>query len=146
MLEGIMVVAGELAPTTRRATPRIDPALRRARTCYDHIVGELGVAIADGLVELGAIDLAVDGAGVTETGRATLHAAGIRVDGPRRSKRVYCRPCLDWSERRPHIAGVLGAALLDRALATGLVRRRQGSRVLDVSAGNGTDVLRRLGL
>jgi DNA-binding transcriptional ArsR family regulator len=56
MLEGIMVVAGELAPTARRATPRIDPALRRARTCYDHMAGELGVAIADALVESGVID------------------------------------------------------------------------------------------
>ena len=72
MLEGIMVVAGELAPTTRRATPRIDPALRRARTCYDHIAGELGVAIADGLVQLGVVDLTIDGAAVTETGRAAL--------------------------------------------------------------------------
>jgi DNA-binding transcriptional ArsR family regulator len=70
MLEGIMVVAGELAPTIPRATPRIDPALRRARTCYDHIAGELGVAIADGLVRLGVVDLTVDGAAVTEAGRA----------------------------------------------------------------------------
>ena len=141
MLEGIMVVAGELTPTTSRATP----ALRRARTCYDHIAGELGVAIADGLVESGVIDLTIDGAAVTETGRAALRAAGIQLDGPRRGKRVYCRPCLDWSERRPHIAGMLGAALLDRAVAIGLVRRRKGSRALDISGGHDTDVLRRLG-
>ncbi len=145
MLEGIMVVAGELAPTTPRATPRIDPALRRACTCYDHIAGELGVTIADGLVQSGAVDLTVDGAAVIERGRAALHAAGIQLDGPRQSKRVYCRPCLDWSERRPHIAGLLGAALLERALAIGLVRRRKGSRVLDISGGHETDVLRRLG-
>lgn len=145
MLEGIMVVAGELAPTTRRATPRIDPALRRARTCYDHIAGELGVAIADRLVESGVIDLTADGAAVTETGRVALLAAGIQLDRPRRNKRVYCRPCLDWSERRPHIAGMLGAALLERALAVGLVRRRKGSRVLDISGGHDTDALHRLG-
>jgi DNA-binding transcriptional ArsR family regulator len=77
MLEGIMVVAGELAPTARRATPRIDPALRRARTCYDHMAGELGVAIAHGLVESGVIDLTADGAAVTEAGRAALQAASI---------------------------------------------------------------------
>jgi DNA-binding transcriptional ArsR family regulator len=144
MLEGIMVVAGELAPTARRATPRIDPALRRARTCYDQMAGELGVVIADGLVESGVIDLTADGAAVTEAGRAALQAAGIPLDEPHRSRRVYCRPCLDWSERRPHIAGMLGAALLDRALATGLVRRRKGSRVLDIS-GHDTDALHRLG-
>jgi DNA-binding transcriptional ArsR family regulator len=95
MLEDIMVVAGELGPTTHRAPPRIDPALRRARTCYEHIAGELGVEIADGLVQLGVVDLTIDGAAVTETGRAALHAAGIQLDGPRRSRRVYCRPCLD---------------------------------------------------
>jgi DNA-binding transcriptional ArsR family regulator len=145
MLEGIMVVAGELAPTIPRATPRIDPALRRARTCYDHIAGELGVSIADGLVQLGVVDLTADGAAVTQMGRSALHAAGIELDGSRRSKRVYCRPCLDWSERRPHIAGMLGAALLERALAVRLVRRRKGSRVLDVSDGHETHVLRRLG-
>jgi hypothetical protein len=104
----------------------------------------LGVAIADALVESGVIDLTADGAAVTEAGRAALQAAGIPLDEPRRGKRVYCRPCLDWSERRPHIAGMLGAALLDRALATGLVRRRKGSRVLDIS-GHDTDALRRLG-
>jgi hypothetical protein len=140
MLEGIMVVAGEIAPTARRATPRIDPALRRARTCCDHMV-----AIADGLVESGVIDLTADGAAVTDAGRAALHAAGIPLDEPRRSKRVYCRPCLDWSERRPHIAGMLGAALLEPALAIGLVRRRKGSRVLDISGGHDTDALHRLG-
>jgi DNA-binding transcriptional ArsR family regulator len=145
MLEGIMVVAGDLEPTTRRATPRIDPALRRARTCYDHIAGELGVAIADGLVRLQVIDLTLDGAAVTETGRAVLNAADIPLGGGRQGKRVYCRPCLDWSERRPHIAGLLGAALLERAIKTGLVRRRKGCRVLDVADGSETDVLRRLG-
>jgi DNA-binding transcriptional ArsR family regulator len=144
MLEGIMVVAGELAPTTRRATPRIDPALRRALTCYDHLAGELGVAIADGLVESGVTDLTADGAAVTEAGRAALQAAGIPIDEPPRSKRVYCRPCLDWSERRPHIAGMLGAALLERVLAIGLVRRRKDSRVLDIS-GHDTDALHQLG-
>jgi hypothetical protein len=128
-----------------RATPRIDRALRRARTCYDHIAGELGVAIADGLVRLGVVDLTIDGAAVTETGRVALLAAGIQLDRPGRNKRVYCRPCLDWSEGRPHIAGMLGAALLERALAVGLVRRRKGSRVLDISGSHETNVLRRLG-
>src|SRR3984957_17088008 len=66
MLEGIMVVAGELTPTTSRATP----ALRRARTCYDHIAGELGVAIADALVARGAVELSDEAAMITAAGRA----------------------------------------------------------------------------
>jgi hypothetical protein len=138
-----MIVAGELAPTARPATPRIDPALRRARACYDHIAGALGVAIADGLVRLHVIDLRR--AAATETGRAALQAAGIPLGAGRQSKRVYCRPCLDWSKRRPHIAGQLGAALPDRAMTTGLVRRRKGCRVLDAADGREIDVLCRLG-
>jgi DNA-binding transcriptional ArsR family regulator len=137
MLEGIMVVAAEPLPATRR----IDPALRRARTCYDHLAGELGVAIADALIARGVIDFSNDGATVTDKGRALLSAAAISVEQP--GRRPYCRPCLDWSERRPHLAGVLGAALLERALKKRLVRRREGSRALHMNGTKG-DVLRRL--
>jgi DNA-binding transcriptional ArsR family regulator len=143
MLEGIMVVAAEPGLVGRTTTARIDPALRRARTCYDHLAGELGVAIADALIAREAIDISNEGATVTERGCALLTAAGIPLEQP--GRRLYCRPCLDWSERRPHLAGVLGAALLERALKKGLVRRRDGSRALDVN-GTADDVLRRLGL
>jgi DNA-binding transcriptional ArsR family regulator len=145
MLEGIMVVAGELAPTTRRATPRIDPALRRARTCYDHIAGELGVAIADALVARGAVELSDDGAMITAAGRALFSAAAFPLNAGAGKRRLYCRPCLDWSERRPHLAGLLGKSLLDRALQTKLVRRREGSRALAVKQWP-IDVLQRLDL
>jgi DNA-binding transcriptional ArsR family regulator len=141
MLEGIMVVAAA-SVAAGRATPRIDAALRRARTCYDHLAGELGVAIADALIAREAIDFSNEGATVTEKGRALLSAAGIPLEQP--GRRLYCRPCLDWSERRPHLAGVLGAALLERALKNGLVKRRDGSRALDVN-GSESYVLRRLG-
>ena len=122
MLEGTMIVAGELAPTARRATPRIDPALRRARTLrpYRRRTRRRDRRWAS---EVAVIDLTMDGAAVTETGRAALQAAGIPLGAGRQSKRVYCRLCLDWSEPRPHIAGQLGAVLLDRAMTTGLVRR-----------------------
>lgn len=132
MLEGIMVVAGEPRPAPHRATTRINEGLRRARTCYDHLAGELGVYIADALVTRGIVELTDEGAAVTEAGRSILSSAGIPIEGSRRNRRAYCRPCLDWSERRPHLAGALGAALLQRALATGLVRRHEGSRALDV--------------
>jgi hypothetical protein len=100
-------VAAEPVPVTHRATPRIDPAAsgsdllrsyRRRTRCCDR----------DGLVESGFVDLTADGAALTEKGQTALLAADIQLDGPRRSKHVYCRPCLDWSERRPHIAGMLG--------------------------------------
>jgi DNA-binding transcriptional ArsR family regulator len=133
MLEAIMTFASERPTNDRRATPRIDPALRRARTCYDHIAGEFGVAIADRLVASGAVTLAADSAIVTDGGHRMLRKAGLLLDSSGRSRRPGCRPCLDWSERRPHLAGVLGSAILDHALRSGLVRRREEGRALDVT-------------
>ncbi len=133
MLEGIMVVAVEPAPG-RRATPRVDPALREARTCYDHLAGRLGVALADALVARGAVVLTEEAGEVTESGRALIQAFGIPVDAAQRTRRLYCRPCLDWSERRPHLAGVLGAALLERALELGWIVRQSGGRAVEGTA------------
>jgi DNA-binding transcriptional ArsR family regulator len=144
MLEGIMTFASERVTNVRRATPRIDPALRRARTCYDHIAGELGVAIADRLVATGMVELAADSAVVTDAGRTMLRQAGVLVDPLPRGRRPGCRPCLDWSERRPHLAGVLGTAILEHALRSRLVMRCEGGRALDV-AGEIPSVLLKLG-
>jgi DNA-binding transcriptional ArsR family regulator len=143
MLEGIMTFASERAANVRRATPRIDPALQRARTCYDHIAGELGVAIADRLIATGMVELAADSSVVTDAGRVMLREAGVLVDPFNHNRRPDCRPCLDWSERRPHLAGVLGAAILEHALRSRLVRRSEG-RTLDV-AGDIPNVLLKLG-
>jgi DNA-binding transcriptional ArsR family regulator len=132
MLEGLMVVAAP-PPSGRRATPRVPPALRDARTCYDHLAGRLGVALADALVARGAVVLTDEAGEVTDSGRALLQVFGVAVDEPRRTRRLYCRPCLDWTERRPHLAGVLGAALLDRALDLGWIARRPAARAVDVT-------------
>jgi DNA-binding transcriptional ArsR family regulator len=133
MLEGIMVVAAEPSPAGTRAAPKIDPALRAARTCYDHIAGRLGVALADSLVTRGAILLG-DGAGeVTADGQDFLRAFGVPEKAPRGSRRLYCRACLDWSERRIHLSGVLGAALLARCEELGWVVRALDSRALMVT-------------
>lgn len=144
MLESIMTFASERTTTVRRATPRIDPALRRARTCYDHIAGELGVAIADRLVTAGMVELAADVAVVTDVGRLKLRELGVLIDRSDRSRRPGCRACLDWSERRPHLAGMLGAAILEHALRSGLVRRCKEGRALDI-AGEIPDVLQKIG-
>jgi len=132
MLEGIMVVAAP-PPAARRATPLIPPALRDARTCYDHLAGRLGVALADALVARGAVVLTEEAGEVTDSGRALLQAFGVAMGEPRRTRRLYCRPCLDWTERRPHLAGLLGAALLERALELGWITRRAGIRAVDVT-------------
>ena len=111
-----------------------DAAMRAARTCYDHLAGWLGVAIADGLLDRGAIEFD-DGAGmITEFGLALLTEAGISM--PERSptsSRPLCRPCLDWSERRPHVAGRLGAAICMHFFDNGFVKRLRGTRTLTVT-------------
>jgi DNA-binding transcriptional ArsR family regulator len=135
MLEAIMVVAE--APTHRpapcRATPRVPAELREARACYDHIAGRLGVALADALVRRDAVILSVEGGEVTEAGRALFERLGVSLRPAPSSRRMLCRPCMDWSERRAHIAGLLGAALLDRALGLGWVRRAPSGRALAIT-------------
>ncbi|MGE0848377.1 MAG: ArsR/SmtB family transcription factor [Hyphomicrobiaceae bacterium] len=139
MMESIMQVASDLAPARRTLTvgPR-DAALRAARTCYDHLAGRLGVALADAMVSGGQVELAGDAGVVTDSGIALLGRIGIDIDGlaparGRTGRRVLCRPCLDWSERRPHLAGAVGAALCARALDKGWVRRFEGTRAVAVT-------------
>lgn len=105
--------------------------MRLARTCYDHLAGRLAVALADTLVERGCLEMGADGGDVTSAGLAFFDRAGVAL--PAASRRAYCRPCLDWSERRPHIAGAVGAAILAHALDKGWLRRRRGSRALDLT-------------
>jgi DNA-binding transcriptional ArsR family regulator len=132
MLEGILAVAALHLPPRRG--PRIDEPMRTARTCYDHIAGRLGVGIADALTEQGHVLLAEDGGEVTPDGAAFLAALGVDLAARKGSTRAYCRACLDWSERRPHIAGLLGAAMCRRFLDLGWVERRRDTRALTISA------------
>jgi DNA-binding transcriptional ArsR family regulator len=140
MLEGIMAVAA-LGPGRHKPKTKASEELRAARTCYDHIAGRLGVAIADALTEGGHVVLATDGGEVTESGVAFLRRFGAALAEPRRTKRAFCRACLDWTERRPHIAGAVGAALADRAFDLGWIERQRDSRALTVTAA-GRDGLR----
>jgi DNA-binding transcriptional ArsR family regulator len=133
MLEGIMVVAAEPAPK-RRATPRISPALREARTCYDHLAGRLAVALADALTGRGHVLLAEDGDEVTEAGLAFFAGLGIDLGIAAKRRRLFCKPCLDWSERRPHLAGAVGTALATRAFGLGWVERIRDSRAVTITA------------
>lgn len=139
LLESLMHVAAEIEPPRRAVVtgPR-DAALRAARTCYDHLAGRLGVAIADALVEAGHIEFDSDAGLVTPKGVVLLERVGIDVAdlAPQRGerpRRVLCRPCLDWSERRPHLAGKLGAALCRLSFDKAWVRRVEGSRAVAVT-------------
>ncbi len=135
MLEAMMVIAnrGEPKDAPRRATPRIDPALREARTCYDHLAGRVGVGIADAMVNRGLIVLGEEAGEVTAAGHAWLAAFGVKVEPVGRNRRLLCRPCLDWSERRPHLAGRLGAALCARCEELGWIERQREGRAIRVT-------------
>lgn len=143
MLEGIMALAevGPAADRVRRPVvvgPR-DLAMRAARTCYDHLAGRLAVAMADAMVEQGHIELSADGGAVTPDGAMFLRSLGVDLHAAqgraamRGGGRVFCRPCLDWSERRPHVAGAVGVALCECCFTLGWVRRIEGTRALRVT-------------
>src|SRR5713226_4076174 len=100
MLESIIAVAAIEVPPRYQPRSMRDDALRFARTCYDHLAGQVGVAIADALVANGYIVLSEDGGAVTDAGVRFLTGFGAELSP--RGKRIFCRPCLDWSERRYH--------------------------------------------
>jgi DNA-binding transcriptional ArsR family regulator len=139
MLESIMQVAAELDAGHRKLVfgPK-DIGLRKARTCYDHFAGQLGVAITDALVNQGHVELSGDAGIVTESGLEQLARAGIDVTAilqrrTKRSGRVLCRPCLDWSERRPHLGGLVGAVICAHSMQQGWTRRLEGTRAVLVT-------------
>ena len=125
-----------------RPGPR-DPALRRARVCYDHLAGEMGVRLYERLGETGVIT-GDDGAlSLTARGESWCDAVGIALEELRAGRRPLCRACLDWSERRTHLAGALGAAILDRLFAWRIARRVRGSRAI-ILAPRGESFITRL--
>ncbi len=134
MLESIMQVASDSAPRRKVFVGPRDLALRHARTCYDHLAGHLGVALADAMVARGQIELASDAGVVTDAGLALFDRLGVALEPPRKNKaRLLCRPCLDWSERRPHLAGVVGAALCRHCFNAGWIRHVEGSRAIAIT-------------
>ena len=145
MLEGIMAVAGEAdaARPERRTTWRGGEALRTARSCYDHLAGRLAVGLADALCERGHVALTADGGEVTDTGHRFLRDFGAE---PEPGRRVFCRPCLDWSERRPHIAGRLGAALSCRCFELGWIERQRDTRAVTITETGRTGFAERFGV
>lgn len=102
-----------------------------ARTCYDHLAGVCGVALHDILLDRGVLGGVAGGYAVTPTGEQWFEELGVDLDAVRARRRSFARPCLDWTERRPHLAGALAAATTDRLLELGwFVRRTAGGRGL----------------
>lgn len=127
VLEVLMSLAERTGATRVRTGPK-DAALRSARVCYDHLAGERGVALLDGLRQQGLLKGEKDMA-LTEKGHAFFSAFGIDLAALEKGRRPVCRACLDWSERHNHLGGALGAAILSRLIDKGWVRRDTG-RVL----------------
>ncbi len=136
VMESMLTLAA--AATDSRGTPRArvpsraDAALREARTCYNHLAGRLGVALAESLAAAGHVALTEDGGEVTAQGLNFFTEFGLDLGGARH--RTYCRTCIDWSERRLHLSGHLGAALCQRCLDLGWIERRHASRAVSVTA------------
>ena len=132
MLESIKVVAAIELPPRPQPGPANDDALRFARSCYDHLAGHVGVAVTDALVAMGHIVLTDEGGEVTSSGGRFLSTLG--VDPMQQSRRIFCQPCLDWSERRYHLKGLVGARILDRLLELGWLKCVSDSRALQLTS------------
>lgn len=151
VLEGLMQLSVPAQPFAQAATqgavqpllrsvvvgPR-DAALRTARTCYDHLAGRLGVAITGHLLDEKAVVFEDDAAAGYVTDRAAQVLQGLGIDpqamaGKGAGRRPQCRPCLDWSERRMHLAGRLGALICQHCLDSGWLLRGAGTRALSIT-------------
>jgi DNA-binding transcriptional ArsR family regulator len=145
----LSALGGEMTATLDRATistqaaraVRRDLPIRQARTCYDHLAGVAGVHLLDMLLERGWLAPRADNDGrgrvlydLTPAGEAALRARGVDLDGARRARRRFAFGCLDWTERRPHLGGALGAAILASLAASGSLRRDAASRTVDLRA------------
>jgi DNA-binding transcriptional ArsR family regulator len=132
MLESIMNVA-LTGPPRFQPKSRLDEAMRHARTCYDHIAGVLGVGLADSMTGRDFVVLGDEGGEVTPAGMEFLRKLGVDLADARAKRRVFCRPCLDWTERRTHIGGAVGAALAKRCFELKWIERLRDGRALAIT-------------
>lgn len=128
-LEALSLVAERSAQADKWSQGAYKP-LKAARTCYSHLAGELGVALFEGLLARGTLVAREGQFALTEAGRAQLRELGLDVPAATASPRRFAYPCLDWSERRDHLAGTLAASLLALSIERGWLRRVDGSRAL----------------
>jgi DNA-binding transcriptional ArsR family regulator len=145
LLESLMGVAFRAGAVRVRSSPR-EPALRKARVCYDHLAGDLGVLVYDSLLQRRYLRANGAAPELTPQGERFLGELGVDVRALEAQRRPLCRPCLDWSVRRHHLAGSVGAALLERCLALGWARRAKGSRVVSFSEAGEKALRGRFGL
>ena len=129
LLESLMGVAFRTGAVRLLSSPR-EPALRKARVCYDHLAGELGVLACEGLLARKVLSRRGETFALTAAGGRWFGSFGIDSSAVARQRRAFCRPCLDWGERRHHLGGALGTAMLHRVLDLGWAGRVRDSRVI----------------
>ena len=132
MIDGIVGVALEIRPRYRPLSHRAR-ALSAARICYDHLAGRLSVELTDSLVARRCVALDDEAAEITTAGARFLAGFGVGLRAARSTRRHACRLCLDWTERRPHLAGAVGAALTQRYFDLGWMERMKGSHAVIVT-------------
>ena len=129
LLESLMGVAFRTGAVRLRSSPR-EPALRKARVCYDHLAGELGVLAFEASLARRVFKSDTNGLTLTNAGADWFTELGIDAAAAASKRRAFCRPCLDWGERRHHLGGALGTALLARLFELGWARRAKDSRIV----------------
>ena len=133
VIESLVGLAHRLGATPIETGPS-DLAMRKARVCYDHLAGDLGVLVFDSLSQQECLRTGGWVPVLTPRGERFCEDMGIDLATLEEGRRPMCLSCLDWSVRRHHLAGALGAAILDRMYALGWARRQRGSRVVSFSA------------
>lgn len=131
-IEGLLALAPHRAATSQPEA-KCGQAIRHARTCYDHLAGQLGVALTDALQHQHIIVAADNSYRLTDAGETRFQSLGLDIATLRKKRRSFARPCLDWTERRPHLAGALGAGLANRLLELDWIRRIPCTRALHIT-------------
>jgi DNA-binding transcriptional ArsR family regulator len=131
-LEALQAIAPQKPVRSLRESDQLK-ALQYARTCYDHLAGKIGVALTDKLLELKLIEESENDFILSEAGKKKLKEFGVEVEGSTKSRRHFARQCLDWSERRYHLAGSLGAALTNRLFELQWIENLPGGRAVRVT-------------
>lgn len=119
-------------------------AIKYCRTCYDHLAGKVGVLITEALLEQQIIETNRNIYNVTKKGDLFFSELEINIDELKKQRRIFAKPCLDWSERKHHLAGSLGAALLDKMLALGYIRKTMNSRAVIITSKGQTQLYDKL--
>ncbi|HEU4496871.1 MAG TPA: helix-turn-helix domain-containing protein, partial [Flavobacterium sp.] len=127
-------IANLVSKDKRRELSSHGSGAKYCRTCYDHLAGKIGVEITEKLLSAGYIRLENKAFAVTEEGNTFFNNFGIDIPALKKMRRTFAKPCLDWSERKHHISGSLGASLLNRMLELDWIRRTAGSRAVVITS------------